>query len=214
MKNRLLIAFAIIISFIFILNGCQSDKKQAAKIQKVMEKSAEFEKSFAASQTELYETRKNARLIYNDLISLDINDKDIINQKIEEGYTYTKIQQKLLEEAEENFQKAYNTSSMIEKNIKKIKDEDQKNQATKLLTIMNERKKLIDTFFGNYRENLKLQNTFYRHFEDEKISLESLNEQIMDINKRTQDMGEIIQEFNQYTEQYIEVENDYYQMIS
>ena len=178
-----------------------------------MEKSAEFENNFAANQTDLYETRKNAQLVYIDLISLDINDKDIINQKIDKANTYTKKQQKLLEEAEENFQKAYKKSVTIEKNIKKIKDEDQKNQASKLITIMNERKELIDTFFEDYRENLELQNTFYRHLEDEKFSFENLDEQINDINKRSQDMGEIIQQFNQYTQQYIEVENDYYQMI-
>ena len=77
---------------------------------------------------------------------------------------------------------------------------------------MNERKKLIDTFFEDYHENLELQNTFYRHLEDEKFSIENLDEQINDINKRSQDMGEIIQQFNQYTKQYIEVENEYYQM--
>ena len=77
---------------------------------------------------------------------------------------------------------------------------------------MNERKKLIDTFFEEYHENLELQNTFYRHLEDEKFSIENLDKQINDINKRSQDMGEIIQQFNQYTKQYIEVENDYYQM--
>jgi Putative cell-wall binding lipoprotein len=210
--NRLL-AFAIVLSFVVFLTGCHSDEKQAAKIHKIMEESAEFENNFAANQTDLYETRKNAQLVYIDLISLDINDKDIIKQKIDKANTYTKKQQKLLEEAEENFQKAYKKSVTIEKNIKKIKDEDQKNQASKLITIMNERKELIDTFFEDYRENLELQNTFYRHLEDEKFSFENLDEQINDINKRSQDMGEIIQQFNQYTQQYIEVENDYYQMI-
>jgi hypothetical protein len=210
--NRLL-AFAIVLSFVVFLTGCHSDEKQAAKIHKIMEESAEFENNFAANQTDLYETRKNAQLVYIDLISLDINDKDIINQKIDKANTYTKKQQKLLEEAEENFQNAYKKSATIEKNIKKIKDEDQKNQASKLITIMNERKELIDTFFEEYRENLELQNTFYRHLEDEKFSFENLDEQINDINKRSQDMGEIIQQFNQYTQQYIKVENDYYQMI-
>jgi ABC-type transporter Mla subunit MlaD len=209
--NRLL-AFAIVLSFTVFLTGCHSDEKQADKIHKIMEKSAEFENKFAANQTDLSETRKNAQLVYIDLVSLDINDKDIINQKIDRANTYTKKQLKLLEETEENFQKAYKKSATIEKNIKKIKDDDQKNQASKLITIMNERKKLIDTFFEDYHKNLELQNTFYRHLKDEKFSLENLDEQIKDINKRSQDMGEIIQQFNQYTKQYIEVENDYYQM--
>ncbi|KAA9023900.1 YkyA family protein [Niallia endozanthoxylica] len=212
MKKQLLIAFAIIISMIVILNGCQSDQKQAANIQKTLEKAVEYEKDFAANQTELNEMRKNAQLLYNDLINLDINDKDKINQIIEEGFTYTKKQQQEVEEAKENFQKAYQTSSKIEKHIKKIKHDDQKNQATKLLTVMKERKKLIDSFFENYLENLKIQNTFYQQFKEENINLESLNEQITEINQRTQDMGETIQKFNQYTKQYMEAEKAYFQM--
>jgi len=200
------------ISMIVILNGCQSDQQQAAKIQKIVEKSVEFENNFAANQKELNKIRKNAQLLYNDLIHLDINDKDKINQKIEEGHTYTKKQQQLVEEAKENFQKAYQMSSKIEKHIKKIKDENQKNQATKLLTIMNERKKWIESFFANYLKNLNVQNTFYQQFEEENVNLESLNEQITEINQRTQDMGESIKKYNQSTKQYIEVERDYFQM--
>lgn len=202
----------IMLSFILILNGCQSDQKQAAKIQKIMEKAVVFENDFAANQTELNELRNEARLLYTELINLDINDKDNMNKKIEEGYTYTKKQQQLVEEAKENFKKAYTTSSKIEKHIRKIKDEDQKNQATKLLKIMTERKKLNNSFFEKYLENLKLQTTFYQHFKDENINLQSLNEQIIEINKRTEEMGEIIQKFNEYTKQYMKAGKDYYEM--
>ena len=105
-------------------------------------------------------------------------------------------------------------SASIDENIKKIKDKDQKKQAEKLITIMNERKKLIDSFFEHYDKNLTLQNSFYRQLEDGKYSLVKLNEQINEINKLSADMGEIIQQFNQYTEQYVKVENEYYQMNS
>ncbi len=196
-------------SFILILKGCQFDKKQASKIYKIMAKSAEFEKKFAATQLELYETRKNAQALYNELINLTINDKDIINQKVEEGFTFIKEQQQLVKEAEENFTKAYHTLSKIKKNINKIQDEDQKNQATNLVTIMDERKKRIDSFFEDYNESLELQNTFYQQFEDDKIRIDSLTQQINDINIRTQDMGEAIKEFNRYSEQYFEVEKEF-----
>ena len=153
-------------------------------------------------------------MIYLDLIKLDINDQDIIKQNIDKAKTYSQKQQQLLEEATENFEKAYMKAASIDENIKKIKDKDQKKQAEKLFTIMNERKKLIDSFFEHYYENLKLQNSFYRNLEDEKYSLVSLNEQINEINKLSGDMGEIIEQFNQYTKQYVEVEKDFYEMNS
>jgi hypothetical protein len=211
--NRLIV-LAIGISFTLILTGCASDEKQATKIYKIMEESAELEKDFSANQTALFETRKNAQLVYNDLISLDINDKDIINQKIEEANTYSKKQQELLAEAKESFLKAYQKSVTIEENIKKIQDEEKKNQASKLITIMNERKKLIDTFFKDYEENLEIQNTFYKDLEEENFNFKKLDEQINDINERSIEMEEIIQQFNKYTKQFTEVQGDYYQMNS
>ncbi|MFS0824342.1 YkyA family protein [Bacillus sp. 1P02SD] len=209
-KKRVLIAIAIIISFIFILNGCQSDNKQATKIQKILEKSAVFENDFATTQTKLFETRENAQLLYNDLISLDINDKEVINQKIDEANTYIEKQQKLLEAAEKNFHKAYNKVLTIEKNIKKIKNEDKRNQALKLLTIMNERKKLLNTFFELYNENLDSQNSFYNSLGENIFRIENLDEPINEINKRSQEMEQIIEQFNQYTQNYIEEQGEFY----
>ncbi len=198
------------IAFSFILNGCQSSSKQVTKIEKVMDKATELEKEFSTTQLELLETRENARLLYYDLINLTISDKDLLHQKIEDGKTYVTKQQQLLDQAEESFNKAYNTSSKIEKSIKKMKDDAQKNEATKLLTVMKERKILMDTFFKDYHETLQLQKTFYQQLEDEKIDIGSLNQQILEINMRTQEMGKIIEEFNQYTRQYIEAEQDFY----
>ena len=206
--------FAIVFSIAIFLTGCRSDEKHAADIHKIMDESAQFENDFYVNLTNLSQTRQNAQLIYLDLIKLDINNGDIIKQKIEKAKTYSQKQEQLLEEAKENFEKAYMKSASIDENIKKIKDKDQKKQAEKLITIMNERKKLIDSFFEHYDKNLTLQNSFYRQLEDGKYSLVKLNEQINEINKLSGDMGEIIQQFNQYTEQYVKIESEYYQMNS
>ena len=204
--------FAIVFSIAVFLTGCRSDEKHAADIHKTMDESAQIENDFYVNLTNLSEMRQNAQLIYLDLIKLDINNQDIIKQKIDKAKTYSQKQGQLLEEATKNFEKAYMKSTSIDKSIKKIKDKDQKKQAEKLITIMNERKKLIDSFFEHYDKNLTLQNSFYGHLEDGKYSLVKLNEQINEINKLSGDMGEIIEQFNQYTEQYVKVENEYYQM--
>ena len=206
--------FAIVFSIAVFLTGCRSDEKHAADIHKTMDESAQIENDFYVNLTNLAQTRQNAQLIYLDLIKLDINNQDIIKQKIDKAKTYSQKQEQLLEEAKENFEKAYMKSASIDKNIKKIKDKNQKKQAEELITIMDERKKLIDSFFEHYDKNLSLQNSFYGHLEDEKYSLVNLNEQINEINKLSGDMGEIIQQFNQYTEQYVKVENEFYQMNS
>ena len=102
--NRLR-TFAIVFSIAVFLTGCRSDEKQAAEIHKIMEESAEFENDFYANLTKLSQTRQNAQLIYLDLIRLDINNQDIIKQKIDKANTYSKKQQQLLEEARRELRK-------------------------------------------------------------------------------------------------------------
>ena len=205
-------AFAIVVSFVIFLFGCQSNK-QADKIHKILEESTAFEKHFTTNLTDLFQTRENAQSVYMELIHLDINDKNNISEKIDHAYTFMDEQQKLLEEAQESFQKAYGKAATIEKRIKKIKDDDHKNEASKLITIMNERKKLIDTFFEDYHKNLQLQNAFYGQLKEETYNLETFNELIHESNERSRSMEEMIEQFNQYTEQYIKAEKDFYQMI-
>jgi len=106
--------FAIVFSIAIFLTGCRSDEKHAADIQKIMDESAQFENDFYVNLTNLSQTRQNAQLIYLDLIKLDINNGDIIKQKIEKAKTYSQKQEQLLEEATENFEKAYMKSASID----------------------------------------------------------------------------------------------------
>lgn len=207
-----LLVFFIILCCIAFLTGCQSDEKQAAKIQEKMEESASYEKSFASNQEDLNAYREKEQSIYNDLIHLDIQDEDDIQQKLDDTNTYMEKQKKLIDEAKENFQKAYEESASIKENIEKIKDKDQKKQASKLLDIMVERKEMIDTFFKDYQDQQKLLNSFYDSLEDGKLSVDELNDQIDDINDHNQDMEDAIQQFNQYTEKYNKAEGEYYKM--
>lgn len=207
-----ILAFAVIVSFIFLLTGCPSDEKRAAKIHGKIEESATFENDFVDNQTELYEIRGKARQVYDDLIHLSINDADMISQKIDEAATYREEQEKLLRQSQESFQKAYDKSTEIERNVQKIKDENQKGVALELIRLMNNRKELIDIFFENYRKYLELQSTFYGHIEKEEYGFDSLDEQINDIYESSKEIGEIFQQFNEFTEQYMDKKNDYYQM--
>ncbi|RDW17706.1 YkyA family protein [Oceanobacillus chungangensis] len=207
-----LLAFAVVVSIIFLLTGCPTNEKRAAKIQEKIEESATFENDFVDNQTKLYEVRGKAQQVYDDLIDLSINDADMISQKLDEAATYKEEQEKLLKQSEENFQKAYDKFSKIEKNAQKIKDENQKDVALELITLMNNRKELIDTFFEKYRDYLELQSTFYGYIEKEEYRFDSLDKQIKDVNESSKEIGEVIQQFNVYTEQYSNKRDDYYQM--
>lgn len=201
-----------LLGFILILTGCHRDEKQAIDIYQKMEKSASLETEFADDLKRLETNGKKAQAVYNKLIKLNINDTDAIKQKINDANTYTEKQQQLLKEARQSFQKAYKQSAMIRKNVKKIKDKEQKKQATKLITLMKDRKKLIGNFFDDYQEQLELQQKVYQQLENGKFSANELDKHINEINKQNEDMEKLIQQFNQSTKKYNEAENDYYQL--
>lgn len=205
--------FVAILCCIVFLAGCYSDEKQAAEIQDKMEESASYEESFASNQEDLNEYREKEQSTYNDLIDLDIQDEDVIQQKLDDAGTYLEKQEKLIDEAKENFQRGYVKSASIKENVKKIKDKDQKKQASDILNVMNERKKIIDTFFDDYRAQLKRFNDFYDRLEDGDFNVDDLDNQIKEINEHSQDMEDVIELFNQNTRQYSKIENDYYKKV-
>jgi Putative cell-wall binding lipoprotein len=200
-----------ILGVIFIIQY-QSDDKQATKIQEIMEKSSSFEHDFIENQKELDQYRLKSHAVYSEIIHLKVTDKDLIIQKLEDVNEYIRIKEKLLKEAEESFLKAYKEATSIEELVKEIKDEDQKNQATKLVKLVKERKEVLDPFFDDYQEQLTLQTTFYQQIIDGKFDFGKLDEMISAINAYSKEMADIIQQFNEYTEQYKKVENDFYKM--
>lgn len=205
--------FVIILCFIAFLARCHPDEKQAAAIQEKMEVSASYEAAFASNQEDLNKYREKEQSNYNDLLDLDIQDEDIIQQRLEDAATYIEKQKKLIDEAKENFQKAYEKSDSMKKNVKKIKDKDQKKQVSNLLNVMNDRKELLDSFFDNYLGQLKQLNDFYDHFASNEYDDHDLDHQVEEINEHNEDMEDMMKRFNQITKQYSEMADDYYKMV-
>lgn len=213
LKVKHLFVFVVILCCIIFLAGCHSDEKQAAKIQEKMVDSTSYEAAFASNQADLNEYKVKEQTSYNDLIDLDIQDEDVIRQKSDNANTYLEIQEELIDEAKKNFQKAYEKSASIKKDVKEIKDKGQKKQALNLLNTMSERKELIDTFFDDYRDQLKRFINFYDLLEDDDLSVDNLDNQIKEINEHSHDLEDVIELFNQSTIQYSKLEEDYYKMV-
>ncbi|MBY0097968.1 YkyA family protein [Mesobacillus maritimus] len=209
---KLLIILIVIVILGVIFIQYQSNDNQATKIQEIMEKSSSFEREFIENQKELDQYRQKSHAVYSEVIHLEVKDKDLIIQKLEDVNEYIRIKDKLLKEAEESFLKSYNEATSIKEHVKELKDEDQKNQATKLVNLINERKKVLDPFFDDYQEQLTLQTSLYQQMIDGNFDFGKLDEMISDINVYSKEMAEIIQQFNEYSKQSKKVENDFYKM--
>ncbi|MGG3434942.1 YkyA family protein [Heyndrickxia coagulans] len=208
--NRFIVFGMMLPGLLLLLAGCHSDKKQADSIYEELKKSASYEKDFVANQEKLDQYKEKVASIYADLNQLELNDENRpeVKRKLKTADSYTEKQWKELRKSKKNFQKAYEQSTSIKENVEKIKDGGQRKQAQKLLTIMDERKKYMNTFFGDYKKQLALQGKFYKNLE--KFSPDELDNQIKKINEYNGEMEQTIRQFNQDTKRYNREKDKYF----
>lgn len=204
---------AVIASFSLFLMGC-SDGKQAARIHAAIKESATFENEFTSNQEKLYEVKEEAQLLYTELLNLTIDDEGNLNETLIKAKKLIDKQQGILDESEESFENAYEKESTIEEYVEKIKDEQQKSQASTLLEAIEDRKKLIDSYIEMYKESLEAQHAFYDEFQEAHLDLDGMDAKIIEINQFSEEMEEMIEQFNQSTEEYIQMKNEYDQTAS
>lgn len=193
--------------------GC-SDGKQATVIQAAIEESVTFENEFTANQEKLFEVEEEAQLLYTELLNLTIDDEASLNEALTEAKKLIDKQQGILEESEESFENAYEKESTIEEYVEKIKDEQQKSQASTLLEVIDNRKELVDSYIEMYEGSLEVQHAFYDEFQEDHLRLDRMDAQIIEINQYSEEMEEMIEQFNQSTEQYIQAKNEYDQQLN
>ncbi|MDW0110687.1 YkyA family protein [Sporosarcina aquimarina] len=201
---------AILAGLLSVLAGCQSDQEQATEIHTKVEESASLEDKFTANQKDLASSRKKVNESYQKVLSLENNDAETIKQTLNDLEIST--ESKKLDEARENFQNAYATLMSIDENIKLIKDKDEKKTATKIMTLMKDRKKLMDSYFELYQKQLDSQSKLFENLEQGNFELAALEEQVKTINDESQKMVDVVEHVNQVTEEYNEVKSEYFDM--
>ena len=205
-----IVFFVMIASLFTVLTGCQTDNKEAMEIHKKIEDSAVLEEKFAENQKDLAASRKKVNESNQKILRLKSTEAAAIKQTINEQEIST--ESKELEEARENFQDAYAALMTIDENIKLIKDKDEKKMATNVMTLMKDRKKLMDSYFDIYQKQLNSQSKFFNNLEQGNFKLDTLEEQVETINDESKKMHDVAEQLNQVTKDYNEVKSKYFEM--
>lgn len=205
-----IIFLAMIVGLFTVVTGCQSDQEQAREIHKKVEESASLENRFVANQKDLAASRKKVNESYQKVISLENTDVETIKQTLYDLGIST--ESKELDLARENFQNAYTALLSIEENIEQIKDDDEKKTAEKVMTLMKDRKKLMDSYFDIYQKQLNSQSKLFENLEQGNFKLDTLEEQVKIINDESQKMVDVVEQVNQVTEEYNEAKSEYFEM--
>ncbi|WP_188456475.1 YkyA family protein [Virgibacillus oceani] len=199
----------IILMASFALSGCNHDAELAEKIHTKLEKSAQLEKAFTQDQQNLLKLSQKEKLTYDEIGSLTIAQDRELKRKIDEAEEYNANMTQLLQDTKESFDEAYRQVLTIHPAVNKIEQPEEKNQANKLIKLMEKRHDEMGHYYKQYTELLQLNHGLYDLIREEEVNPDEIDDQIAAINQANNEMLKTEKQFNQYTNKYNKAKKKY-----
>lgn len=204
-----LITFFMVAVCIF-LAACSGDSVTNS-IYEHLEKSVELEQPFVENQQELINLDNKEHEIYEQLIELSADEMDKINELVEEAKNTIEEREALLKEELDIMGTANEEFIKVKDLVSKLKEENQKEKAEKLIATMEQRyetfQELNELSVASLNENKKL----YDLFKSEELTEDELKQQIEAVNATYDKEAEISNKFNELTEQYNQEKREFYE---
>lgn len=207
-----MIGSALFILLVLQLTACQNEKKQAETIYNQLETSARAEKTFADQERQLVKATQEEQTLYNKIIDSDIDRKNEVKDNIDKALKTNSKRVQYLNEAKKSFDQAYQTVETTKERVKKIKNAEQKKEATRIIQLMRKRHQIFDRYYQDYLEALALSKKLYDQLDKKDIKASELDELISKINKKTSGLKQQEDQFNQNTKSYNQAKSHYYQV--
>ncbi|WJY26334.1 YkyA family protein [Sporosarcina trichiuri] len=193
-----------------VLAGCQTDQKKAETIRATLDDAVQLEQQVSTDQKELAAERDQVEAIYEKVLAMKSADTDAIQRLA--GSHEVSAEKQQLDAAIKDFQAVHEKIMSIESSIGSIKDDEQKAEAEKLLTLEDGRKKAMDAYFTAYKQQLDTETAFFDQLEQGKFDLKTIDEQVETINGATGKMTDAIDRFNAATKQFNGAQQTYFNM--
>src|SRR5690606_34136918 len=165
-----------------MLSGCVSGPTPEEEIYETLEHVVSVEKDFEKQQDPLVDLEKKEKEIYDQLISLSMNDYDKIVNLADEALSIVDEREEHLQNEKESINKSKEEVEKVDSIIKEIKDADLKQEVSDLINVMEERYTSYDKLFESYSNALQLDRSLYEMFKNKDLTLEELEDQINKIN--------------------------------
>lgn len=194
--------------FIFLLSGC--GENPAETIYEHLEKAVVLEEMFKEQQAPLVEAEQKEHEIYEQIISLGIDEFDEIVRLSQEALIYVNKRYEMIDKEKSSIEAGYNEFNKITSEHLEKLDEEVVEAFNKLKETMDNRYKAYQTLYQNYKNALDLDKQLYEMLQQEDLTMEALQAHIDKINASYEEVLAAKEEFNQYTEQYNELKEEFY----
>ncbi|RAK23200.1 putative cell-wall binding lipoprotein [Anoxybacillus vitaminiphilus] len=188
---------------LLFIAGCSILPREQSLLS-ALEKLVEYEEEFNKQQKSLVELEKKEKEIYDRVMSLGMKQFSEISRLSKEAL-------KIIEKREKRIKKEYDSIQMAKKQLEAVKTEisllsDQliKEDASHLVGLLEKRYMTYDELYNYYQQALQLEIDLYRMFQNEQLTLEQLEQQVVKINSAYHQIKKANEQFNRYTVQYNE----------
>jgi hypothetical protein len=209
-KNKLKIVASFLLLLVTMI-GCSSGPSPEEEVYETLEKVVSLEESFKDQQDPLVELEKSEKAIYDEIISLSAKDFDKIVSLSTEAISLVEERETRINNEHESIQSAKTEFETVDSHIEKIEDTDLKKEAEGLIELMNRRYTAYEELYTNYINALTYDKELYQLFQNEDLSMETLEEQINLINESYEKVITANNQFNEITDAYNKAKVKFYE---
>lgn len=206
--------FAGCIFLTILLTGCNHDEKYAANIYNHLEQAAKLESAFAKKQEVLRQSNEKEQKTYREVLDRSITEEDQITGGIKSAKKENQLQEELLRQAKQEFDKAFDSLADVRTNIDHIKDKKQKEAAAKILDLAKQRNQKLEAYYQEYAHSIKISDRLYEDMLENDFSADKLDSQIKKLNQQYKNMQNEATAFNKATKNYNQAKSSYYQLAN
>ncbi|MCJ7840783.1 YkyA family protein [Lederbergia sp. NSJ-179] len=212
--QKLLALGLLIVSIIFICTFYihHQDQKRIENITRLLEKSAQIEKTFASNQQGLSAASQEEKKLYDKIISYQVDNNQEIRESVQAVLNSIEKQQQYLEESKQNFSEAYHTLSTIQPFIQKVRDPKQVKATSSMVQLNEQRYQLYLDYAKDYAAAIALNKELYQQIGKEQFNEQELDQQVEKINRLYQKLHKKKDQFNRYTSQFNQKKEQYYRL--
>ncbi|UOE93004.1 YkyA family protein [Alkalihalobacillus sp. LMS39] len=208
-KGKKLFLLSLLLGISLVMAACGANP--AETMYDHLEEAVALEAGFESQQKPLVEAEQKEHEIYEQIIELGISELEEIIALSDQAIQIVDERQEMMNIEKESIEAGYEEFVKIEEQIEKLEEEEVKQSALELLTIMENRYNSYQALFAEYEKALNLDRELYEMLKQEDANIDELQEQIDQINASYEIVVTLKDEFNEYTEQYNEQKREFYE---
>ena len=209
--NRL-VRRLIIIASLLLLTGCGTSPEKA--MYELMEEAVMTEEVFAKQQQSIVDAEKKEFMLFEEMIALNISEKDKIRALSNEALSVVELRKELIEQEHKSIKAGYEQFQKVALEIEKLKNKEAQALASNIMEAMDQRFATYQQLKVAYEYSLTLDEALYKMFQEDDVTLATLQGKIDEINESYLKVKELKEQFNDQTRTFNQLKRDFYQLAN